>query len=224
MIMDAVSEYLELFNDSKNAEKLTRIFWSISDFPADFLFEKLQECSEADFDDDYSEFLKENNLLKAGLAVLGINSPGTVEKIIRENPRAQDRLAKVSELFPLSAKGYLAGIRSRFEEDYPGELFPCMLSTVAILLVRSKKYLTAWSRNFSRIFEKHPTPGQSIRNVLSLVFRGEALVVDNYSTTHRSFNNCSKLFIELVNDEDKKARDLIWMKKHTRILDALGGK
>ena len=224
MIMDAISDYQNLFNDPADAEKLTKIFWSISEFPADFLFEKLQEVSEADFNDDYSEFLKRNNLLKAGLAILGIKSPREIEKIIEEHPRVPDRLALVAGLFSLPAKGYLSDIQKRFEANYPVSLFPYMLATVAILIVRSKNYLATWSKDFARIVEKHPTPGQSIRNVLSLVFRGEALVVDNYSTTHRNFNACSKLFVELVDDENEKAKDLIWTKKHMRILDALGGK
>ena len=64
-----ITEYQRLFAEPTDAERLTKLFWSISDFPSDLLFEKLQEVSGADFDDDYSEFLRKNNLLKAGLAI-----------------------------------------------------------------------------------------------------------------------------------------------------------
>jgi len=219
-----ITEYQRLFAEPTDAERLTKLFWSISDFPSDLLFEKLQEVSGADFDDDYSEFLRKNNLLKAGLAILGIQSYTQIETILEENSNVSDRLSKVAALFPSQDKGYISVIQQKFEKTYPGSLFKYMLATVAILLVRSKSFLASWSKDFARIVGTHPTPDLSIKSVLSLVFRGESLIVDNYSMTHRNFNACSKLFIELVDDENDKAKDLIWAKKHTRILDAIGDK
>ena len=222
MITNELSVYQSLFRDAEDAERLTKLFWSISDIPSDLLFNKLKEVSGADFEDDYSEFLRKNNLLKAGLAILGIDSSSQIESFIEVNPKVSDRLSMVSELFPSVAKGYLHDIQQRFEEKYPSAFFKYMLATVAILTVRSKTFLAEWSKNFARIVGTHPTPSLSIRNVLSLVFRGEALIVDNYSMTHRSFNACSRLFIELIDDENDDTKNLIWAKKHTRILDAMG--
>lgn len=222
MIMETVTEYQGLFNRPENAEKWIKSFWSISEFPACSLFDALQAVSGAEFYDDYLEFLKNNNLMMAGLAIIGINSPGAVEKIIEENASVADRLTSIAGLFSLPAQGYLLEIQQKFEKDYPAAFFPYLLATVAILLVRSKNYLAKWSREFARIVEKHPAPKESIMNVLSIAFRGEALVVDNYGASHRNFNACSKLFIDLVDDDTGKAKNLIWMKKYTRILDALG--
>ena len=222
MIMETVTEYQRLFNSPENAEKWIKIFWSISEFPAYFLFAALQEVSGAEFDDDYLEFLKNNNLMMAGLAIIGVNSPSDVEKVIEENSGVTDRLTHIVRLFSPPAKGYLLDIQQQFEKDYPAAFFPYLLATVANLLVRSKNYLAKWSKEFARIVEKHPAPKESIMNVLSIAFRGEALVVDNYGASHRNFNACSKLFIDLVDDDTGKAKNLIWMKKYTRILDALG--
>lgn len=224
MSMDEIAEYQKLFAEPADAEKLTKLFWSISEFPSDYLFGKLQEVSGADFEDDYSEFLKKNNLLKVSLALFGLESPDPVEKILEEHSKAPDRLARVAELIPPPKEPFLLGIRQRFENDYPGALFKYMLAAVVILIVRSKAFLASWSRDFARIVERHPTPDLSIRNLLSFVFRGEALIVEDYSKTHRSFNACSKMFVALVDDENDRAKNLIWAKKHSRILDVLGEK
>lgn len=225
MMLEAVSEYKNLFKDARNAEKLTQIFWSFSAFPEDMLFEKLKCISETDFEDDYSAFLKKDNLLKAGVSIMGCDSYRSIEHILDEYEAVPERIAKVATLFSVSAVNeYLANIERRFGEDYPSSLFPYMKAAVAILIVRSKNFLNDWSKGFVRIVDKHPNSAQSIKNVLSLVFRGEALVVDNYSTTHRSFNSCADMFVALVGDDNEEAYNDIYMKKFNRILDALGGK
>lgn len=225
MIMNTLPEYQKLFNDPENAKELTKIFWSISDFPSELLFEKLKEVSDADFDDDYSEFLKKDNLLKAGLAILGISSPRLIEAILAENLKVDDRLSKVADLFQIPEKGYLAAVRAKFEENnYSASFFPYMLATVAILITRSKDFLALWGKNFARIIEHHPTPDLAIKNILSIVFRGEALIVDNYTSTHRDFNACAALFVALADDENEEIKKHVWINKHTRIYDALGGK
>ena len=104
MIMETVTEYQRLFNSPENAEKWIKIFWSISEFPAYFLFAALQEVSGAEFDDDYLEFLKNNNLMMAGLAIIGVNSPSDVEKVIEENSGVTDRLTHIARLFSPTSK------------------------------------------------------------------------------------------------------------------------
>lgn len=224
---NAYSEYRKLYEDTENTEKLIKIFWSISGFSQEQLFEKLKAVSGADFEDDYSELLKKNNLVKSGLAILGCKSPPpmeSIEKILEENISQSERFTCVAEFFSNPAKGYLADIEKKFGVDYPVTLFPYMIASVAILIVRSKNFLNQWSKEFARIVDKHPEPAQSIKNILSLVFRGESLIMENYSSTHRRFNSCTKQFVDLVNDENADAKNGIWQKKYMRILDALGGK
>ena len=222
--LDAVKQYQKQFLFSENAEGMIKTFWRVSAFPDDLLFARLMEVADTEFEDDYCEFLKKQNLLKAGLSLVGFKSPSSIETILENNSDPLERIAAVVALSPECSEEYFVDLRNEFSENYERSYFDFILSEVAILLVLSKDFLGNWSRSFSRIVETHPTPANSISNLIRLTMRGEALISDNYSSPHRVFHECAKLFVSLVDEECDAAQNTIWIKKRNRIIDALGGK
>lgn len=221
---DTVKQYQKQFSFPEDAEGLIKAFWRLSAFPDDLLFSKLMEVADTEFEDDYYEFLKKQNLLKAGLSLVGFKSPSSIETILENNSDPLERIAAVAALSPKCSGEYFVHLRDEFSKNYELSHFDLILSEVAILLVLSKDFLVNWSKSFSRIVETHPTPANSISNLIRLTMRGEALISDNYGSPHRVFHECAKLFVSLVDEDSDVAQNMIWIKKRNRIVDALGGK
>ena len=222
--LDTVKQYQKQFSIPDEAEGMIKTFWRVSAFPDDLLFSKLMEIADTEFEDDYYEFLKKQNLLKAGLALVGFKSLSPIETSLAQTSDPLERIAAVAALLPKCSEEYFVRLREEFSENYERSYFDLILSEVAILLVLSKDFLVNWSKSFSRIVETHPTPANSISNLVRLTMRGEALISDNYSSPHRVFHECAKLFVSLVDEDNDASQNMIWLKKRNRIIDVLGGK
>lgn len=249
----AVERYMARYNVPRDAQRLLRRFWEISDFPESLLVESLKKTADTGIDDDYSEFLRGDVLLESSLAMIGFHFKAGIDAALQAGNCQSEKIARVAALFqmpqrtsgsyfdagmsvgeialfqmtPHPSGHYLCALAQRFSEDYPVEEFAFMLAEAAMLLCRADSFLRDWGRRFARIADRHPSPMQSIANIVGIAMRGEALQADSYRSTHRSFTNCENAFVALLDDtngDNGHARGEIWRKKRMRILDELGGR
>lgn len=230
-MMSEYGEYCARYKEDETAEELIRLFWKMSEFSEKDLIRRLWRFSglDEDFEEDEigedtdfdTDFLRRENLFLSGLELLGMSTQNTTQfdgVLQKDLPEMiADIISQLKPVTPSKSPLSLTEVKAALDEIGTG-YFDCMRAEAVLLLIRSKDFLHQWCRDFSLIAGRHPCWLLPVRNVLSLTFRGEALIVDGH-VTHRKFADCEKKFTALVGDKT----DSVWRLKRSRIAKALEG-